>query len=143
MRISQILTSKGSGVITVRARATVRSLLATLDEWNIGAVVVIGDGGSLVGIASERDVVRRLHSGGARILDGPISAIMTPIMHTCSPNDPIEGLRETMTEHRVRHLPVLDGSGDLVGIISIGDVVKSAIDQLETEREHLVQYIQH
>lgn len=141
MRISQILGKKGSGVITVRAGASVHSLLATLDEWNIGAVVVIGDGGELEGIASERDVVRRLYSSGASILDGPISAIMTPVMHTCSPDDQSEVLRETMTEHRVRHLPVLDG-GQLVGIISIGDVVKSAIDELETEREHLVQYIQ-
>ena len=143
MRISQILGKKGSGVITVRASATVRSLLATLDEWNIGAVVVIGDDGGLAGIASERDVVRRLYSHGAAILEGPISAIMTPVMHTCSPDDQIEGLRETMTEHRVRHLPVLDDDGTLVGIISIGDVVKSAIDELEAEREHLVQYIQH
>ncbi|MBM7366463.1 CBS domain-containing protein [Gordonia hydrophobica] len=142
MRIAQILGKKGSGVITVREGATVRSLLATLDEWNIGAVVVVGDGGALAGIVSERDVVRRLYAHGAAILEGPISAIMTPVMHTCSPDDPIEGLRETMTEHRVRHLPVLD-DGELVGIISIGDVVKSAIDELETEREHLVQYIQH
>ncbi|ALG85384.1 CBS domain-containing protein [Gordonia phthalatica] len=142
MRISQILGKKGSGVITVRGSASVRSLLATLDEWNIGAVVVIGDGGGLEGIASERDVVRRLYSTGASILDGPISAIMTPVMHTCSPEDQIEGLRATMTEHRIRHLPVLD-NGELVGIISIGDVVKSAIDELEAEREHLVQYIQH
>jgi CBS domain-containing protein len=67
---------------------------------------------------------------------------MTPVMHTCSPEDQIEGLRATMTEHRIRHLPVLD-NGELVGIISIGDVVKSAIDELEAEREHLVQYIQH
>ncbi|MGB3304104.1 CBS domain-containing protein [Gordonia sp. (in: high G+C Gram-positive bacteria)] len=142
MRISRILMRKGSGVITVRASATVRSLLATLDEWNIGAVVVLDENGALAGIASERDIVRRLHSGGALVLDGPISGIMTPIVHTCSPNDPIEGLRETMTEHRIRHLPVLD-DGQLVGIISIGDVVKSAIDELVTEREHLVQYIQH
>ncbi|EGD56998.1 CBS domain-containing protein [Gordonia neofelifaecis] len=142
MRISQILGKKGSGVITVRAGSTVRSLLATLDEWNIGAVVVIGDGGTLAGIVSERDIVRRLHSGGAGVLDGPVSAIMTPVVHVCAPDDPIEGLRDTMTEHRVRHLPVLD-AGELVGIISIGDVVKSAIDELETEREHLVHYIQH
>ncbi|GAA2388490.1 MULTISPECIES: CBS domain-containing protein [Gordonia] len=142
MRISQILSKKGSGVITVGAASTVRSLLATLDEWNIGAVVVIDEGGALAGIVSERDVVRRLHSGGADILDGPVGRIMTPIVHTCSPGDEIEGLRETMTEHRVRHLPVLD-DGALVGIISIGDVVKSAIDELETEREHLVRYIQH
>ncbi|AUH70232.1 MULTISPECIES: CBS domain-containing protein [Gordonia] len=142
MRISQILSKKGSGVITVCAASTVRSLLATLDEWNIGAVVVIDEGGALAGIVSERDVVRRLHSGGADILDGPVGRIMTPIVHTCSPGDEIEGLRETMTEHRVRHLPVLD-DGALVGIISIGDVVKSAIDELETEREHLVRYIQH
>lgn len=142
MRISQILSKKGSGVITVRPGATVRSLLATLDEWNIGAVVVVGDGGALAGIVSERDVVRRLYANGAAVLDGPISAIMTPVMHTCTPEDSIEGLRQTMTEHRIRHLPVLD-DGELVGIISIGDVVKSAIDELEAEREHLVQYIQH
>lgn len=141
MRISEILRNKGSGVITVTPTSTVRSLLATLDEWNIGAVVVTGDGEPLAGIASERDVVRNLHRTGAAILDRPVSAIMTPIVQVCSPSDPIEGLREVMTEHRVRHLPVID-DGRLVGIVSIGDVVKSAIDQLETEREHLMQYIQ-
>ncbi|NLG46681.1 CBS domain-containing protein [Gordonia sp. (in: high G+C Gram-positive bacteria)] len=142
MRISQILNKKGSGVITVPATSTVRGLLATLDEWNIGAVLVVGDGGAIAGIASERDVVRCLHTGGASILDGPVSGIMTAVVHTCTPDDPIEGLREIMTEHRVRHLPVMV-DGELVGIVSIGDVVKNAIDQLEAEREHLVQYIQH
>lgn len=141
MRISEILRNKGSGVITVPPSSTVAALLATLDEWNIGAVVVSGGDGPVAGMASERDIVRHLHARGPGVLAGPVSAIMTPVVRTCAPEDPVDGLREIMTEHRVRHLPVLK-DGELVGIVSIGDVVKSAIAALETERENLVQYIQ-
>ncbi|MCD0453383.1 CBS domain-containing protein [Actinocorallia sp. API 0066] len=139
MRISDILRGKGHQVATVSPDVTVRDLLAVLAEQNIGAVVVV-DGGEIAGIASERDVVRRLHEHGPAVLDGPVSAIMTHPVRTCAPDDHVEGLRQVMTEHRIRHLPVVHG-GRLVGIVSIGDVVKSAIDQLETEREALVGYL--
>jgi CBS domain-containing protein len=141
MRISEILRRKGSDVATVAPDTTVRTLLATLAERNIGAVVVSPDGDTIAGIVSERDVVRSLHARGAELLDTPVSAIMTSAVRTCAPDDRVDGLRRTMTDHRVRHLPVVH-EGRLVGIVSIGDVVKSAISELATEREHLVEYLQ-
>jgi CBS domain-containing protein len=141
MRIREILRRKGDAVATVPPDATVRRLLAVLAEHNIGAAVVSPDGAAIAGIVTERDVVRRMHDGGAALLDRPVSEIMTTEVHTCGPADDVEDLRRTMTENRFRHVPVVDG-GRLAGIVSIGDVVKSAIDELESEREHLVDYIQ-
>ncbi|GAB2697378.1 CBS domain-containing protein [Nocardia thraciensis] len=140
MRISEILRKKGADVVTIAPEAPVRELLRVLAERNVGAVVVSSDGVGLDGIVSERDIVRNLHFSGAGLLDQPVSAIMTAVVHTCSPDDRVESLRTTMTDHRIRHLPVLRG-GRMVGIVSIGDVVKSAISELQTEREHLVQYL--
>jgi CBS domain-containing protein len=141
MRIRDIVRTKGDAVATVRPDATVRELLALLAEHNIGAAVVSADGATIAGIASERDVVRHLHARGDRLLGSPVSDIMTSDVRTCDLDDHIDELRRTMTQHRIRHLPVLQ-DGRLAGIVSIGDVVKSAIDELETEREHLVGYIQ-
>jgi CBS domain-containing protein len=141
MRIREILRRKGDAVATVTPDATVRQLLAVLAEHNIGAAVVSPDGASIAGIVTERDVVRRMHDRGAALLDHPVSDIMTTGVQTCAPTDNVEDLRRTMTENRFRHLPVVEG-GRLAGIVSIGDVVKSAIDELESEREHLVDYIQ-
>lgn len=142
MRIRDILRRKGDAVATVRPEATVRQLLAVLAEHNIGAAVVSPDGASIAGIASERDVVRRMHERGAGLLDRPVSEIMTAEVRSCGPGDLVEDLRRTMTEHRIRHVPVVE-DGRLAGIVSIGDVVKSAIDELQSEREHLVGYIQN
>ncbi|GAA0578029.1 CBS domain-containing protein [Actinomadura livida] len=141
MRIRDILRRKGDAVATVRPEATVRQLLSVLAEHNIGAAVVSPDGTSIAGIASERDVVRSLHERGAALLDRPVSDIMTAEVRSCGPSDKVEDLRRAMTEHRFRHVPVVE-DGRLTGIVSIGDVVKSAIDELESEREHLVDYIQ-
>lgn len=140
MRISDILRNKGNVVATVRPDATVRELLGTLAELNIGAVVVSPDEVEITGIVSERDVVRRLHQRGAELLDAPVSEIMTAEVRTCGPGEHVEELRRVMTQHRIRHVPVVS-EGRMVGLVSIGDVVKSAIDELETEREHLVGYI--
>lgn len=141
LRISDILRAKGDQVATLPPDATVRQLLALLAEHNIGAAVVSSDGASIEGIASERDVVRHLHQTGAGLLDRPVSSIMTSEVRTGKPSDAVDGLRKVMTEHRIRHLPVV-ADGRLVGIVSIGDIVKSTIDLLETEREQLVGYIQ-
>ncbi|MFF5259543.1 CBS domain-containing protein [Actinomadura viridis] len=141
MRIRDILRRKGTTVATVRPDATVRDLLAVLAEHNIGAVVVSADDESIAGIATERDVVRRLHEHGADLLGRPVTEIMTTRVRTCEPSAEVDDLRRTMTEHRIRHLPVVE-DGRLAGIVSIGDVVKSTIDELESEREHLVGYIQ-
>ncbi|WP_067821163.1 CBS domain-containing protein [Nocardia inohanensis] len=140
MRISEILRRKGSDVVTIAPDATVRELLRVLAAQNVGAVVVSPDGMAISGIASERDIVRHLHTYGAELLDQPVSAIMTAAVHTCAPEDHVETLNTAMTEHRIRHLPVLV-DGRMVGIVSIGDVVKSQISELQTEREHLVRYL--
>lgn len=140
MRISEILRKKGAEVVTIAPDASVRALLAVLAEHNVGAVVVSADGVGIDGIVSERDIVRRLHRLGADLLDRPIAEIMTAVVHTCSPDARVESLRATMTDHRIRHLPVVENDR-MVGIVSIGDVVKSAISELQDEREHLVQYL--
>lgn len=139
MRITDILRAKGSTVATVTPTTTVTGLLAELAMHNIGAMVVIGEAGVL-GIVSERDVVRRLHRAGPDLLRCPVADIMSEVAVTCRPDDLIEDMAAVMTNHRVRHVPVLDG-GRLVGIVSIGDVVKHRMEELQAERQHLQAYI--
>jgi CBS domain-containing protein len=140
MRISDVLSSKpGDDVVTITPDATVRDLLALLARHNIGAVVVSADGQAVDGIVSERDVVRRLHDD-EEVLDGAVSAIMTAEVATTEPHTTVDDLRVLMTERRIRHVPVVT-DGRLVGIISIGDVVKSSLDQLRFERDQLDSYV--
>jgi CBS domain-containing protein len=141
MRVSDILRTKGNVVQTVKPDATVRHLLAVLAEHNIGASIVSEDGETIVGIVSERDVVRQMHQRGAGLLEARVDSIMTADVRTSSPEEALDDLRATMTEHRIRHVPVVQ-DGRLAGLVSIGDVVKSTISELETEREALVGYIQ-
>ncbi|MFN8085384.1 MAG: CBS domain-containing protein [Dermatophilaceae bacterium] len=141
MRISDVVKSKGSQVITVRPDDTVAHLLKVLADHRIGAVVVSGDGASVEGIVSERDVVRHLHSSGTSVVDGPVHAIMTREVVTCEPSLSVEELEASMTEHRIRHVPVVV-DGALTAIVSIGDIVKHHMDQLRHERDQLVGYIQ-
>lgn len=140
MRIKDVIQHKASqDVVTIGPDATVRELIALLAEHNVGALVVSDDGERVSGIVSERDVVRRLHADEA-VLDSAVSAIMTPDVHTCSGEDGLTDLMQTMTEHRIRHVPVV-ADGRLTGIISIGDVVKSRIGELEFERDQLDSYV--
>jgi CBS domain-containing protein len=140
MKIHDVIRGKSTGgVITITPDATVRDLLALLAEHNIGAVVVSGDGNAVDGIVSERDVVRKLNGNDA-ILDSSVDAIMTAVVQTCEPGHDVDELMVQMTEKRIRHVPVVDG-GDLVGVVSIGDVVKSRITQLEFERDQLDSYV--
>ena len=141
MRVRDVLGHKGHDVVTVRPDATCRELLALLALHNIGAVVVSSDGTTVAGIVSERDVVRQLNERGADVLDAPVSQIATLLVATCAPDDPLDELRETMTMRRVRHIPVIS-DGRLIGIVSIGDVVKSTISELEDEKRHLIDYLQ-
>ncbi|MGH3386254.1 MAG: CBS domain-containing protein [Nocardioidaceae bacterium] len=139
MRINQVLQSKGADVITIVPEATVRDLVALLNEHNLGALVVTTDGSTVQGIVSERDVVRRLASDPG-VLDAPVSDIMTAEVRSCEPGESVDHLMHLMTEHRIRHVPVLVDGG-LAGIISIGDVVKSRIGELEFERDQLTNYV--
>lgn len=139
MRISDVLRNKGAAVSTISPDATVRELLAGLAERNIGAMVVVGAEG-VVGIASERDVVRQLHARGPDVLTLPVSEIMTTMVATCTKSDTVDSLSVLMTNNRVRHVPVLEGQ-ELIGIVSIGDVVKTRMEELEAEQQQLHSYI--
>ncbi|MCW2640667.1 MAG: hypothetical protein JWP76_2973 [Dactylosporangium sp.] len=140
MRISDVLRVKGGQVVTVTPDTDVRQLLTVLAQHRIGAVVVSQDGISVDGIVSERDIVRALAERGAAVMSEPVTAIHTAEVHTVAPESHLEEVMRIMTEHRVRHVPVLVDGG-LRGIVSIGDVVKSRIDELESERTALTNYI--
>ena len=140
MRISDILRGKGEQVVTVTPDTNVERLLAVLAEHKIGAVVVSREGSTVEGIVSERDVVRALAARGASVLGEPVTAIHTAEVQTIAPDAAIADVERLMTERRFRHVPVV-ADGRLRGIVSIGDVVKRRIDELETERTTLTQYI--
>jgi CBS domain-containing protein len=139
MRIADVLRGKGGAVVTIKPDATVAELIAGLADHNIGAMVVAGPDG-VKGIVSERDVVRQLHTHGASVLSLSIEKIMTTLVSTCTKEDTVDSLTLLMTENRVRHVPVLE-DGKLIGIVSIGDVVKTRMQELETEHEQLQSYI--
>ena len=140
MRIADVLRGKGHTVATVGPGDTVGGVVADLARHNVGALVVV-DAGVVIGIVTERDVVRHLHRRGANVLACPVVDIMTTSVRTCLPTDGVDELAEIMTERRIRHLPVVV-DGDLVGIVSIGDVVKARLDTLTDERDHLINYVQ-
>ncbi|HWJ83235.1 MAG TPA: CBS domain-containing protein [Nocardioides sp.] len=142
MRIADVLQAKDlKDVVTIRPDSGVKELIAALAEHNIGALVVSADGSALDGIVSERDVVRHLHADGT-VINNTVGAIMTGRdgLTTCSPDDQLDEVMHLMTERRIRHIPVCDGD-DLVGIVSIGDMVKHKIDQLQFERDQLDSYV--
>lgn len=139
MRINEVLEAKGTRVVTVAPDTTVRTLIALLGEHNIGACMVGTDSQPVAGIVSERDVVRALVDG-VEVLDHPVSDIMTADVLTAVPEQSVHELAKLMTEHRIRHVPVVD-DGMLRGIVSIGDVVKSRIGELEFERDQLSSYV--
>jgi len=140
MQISTVLKRKDPSVATISRDATVAEAVAELARHNVGALVVSNDGRTVEGIVSERDVVRGLETFGGAILDKPIRTIMSGEVRTVSPDAEIESVAVIMTEHRIRHVPVLK-DGVLEGIVSIGDVVKSRIEELEEDRDALLKYI--
>ena len=140
MRIAEVLSSKGQDVVSVPPDKDVAGLLAVLAEHGIGAAVVSSDGTTVEGIVSERDVVRAIGERGAAVLQEPVSRICTVDVHTCGPEARLDDLMRVMTEQRVRHVPVVVDGG-LKGIVSIGDVVKRRMDELEQERAALSDYI--
>jgi CBS domain-containing protein len=141
VQISQLLRHKGRDVATIDGSESVRAALAVLAEHGIGALVVSSDGRHVEGILSERDVARGLNERGAGLLAEPVSSVMTAQVHTCVPQASVHELAQTMTDHRVRHVPVVEDDV-LIGIVSIGDVVKARLIELEDERKALVDYIQ-
>jgi CBS domain-containing protein len=140
MRISDVLRVKGTKVVTVTPDTKVRELLQVLAEHGIGAVVVSGDGTALDGIVSERDIVRAFAQRGAAVMSEPVTEIYTAEVRTIAPEATLDDVMRLMTERRIRHAPVV-ADGTLKGLVSIGDVVKNRIDELETERTALSDYI--
>jgi len=141
MQVRHILQGKGRDVVTVAAAASIADAARLLAERKIGALVVLGQGGVLEGIISERDLVRAIAASGAAAMASAVSEYMTPSPATCAETDTVEIIMETMTRGRFRHVPVLDGDGRLNGMVSIGDVVKSRIAETVSEAAALRDYI--
>jgi CBS domain-containing protein len=142
MQVRDVLGGKGQDVATVGPEANLAAVVKALAERGVGALVVSDDGRRIAGIVSERDIVRALAREGAGLLDRPVSEIMTTDVHVCTPESNVDQLAALMTERRIRHLPVLVDDA-LAGIVSIGDVVKSRISELETETQTMHEYIWH
>lgn len=140
MNVRTILNAKGSAVDTVRPTESIAEVAKRLRNHNVGALIV-SDGGSAVdGIISERDIIRSLATNGARTLQMLVHDLMTANVHTCTPSDTVANIMATMTAQRIRHLPVVE-EGALCGIISIGDVVKIRLEEVESEAHALRDYI--
>lgn len=140
MQLAAILAAKGSHVLTIHPSANVAGLIEELSAHGIGALVVSEDGATIAGIVSERDVVRAMVRG-ASALDLPVASIMTTEVYCATPENSIDELAALMTERRIRHVPITNEHGMLTGLVSIGDVVKSRMGELEGEREALLEYI--
>lgn len=140
MQVEHILKAKGSAVITVADHDRIADAVALLNTHRIGAVVVVTDGGKVVGILSERDIVRRMGEDPTTFLQTRIGDTMTRAVVTCARSDTVASVMETMTNNRIRHLPVCE-DGALVGIVTIGDVVKGKIEETEQEAHALRDYI--
>ena len=141
MIVKNILAGKPGDVVTIEPTADLAAAVRLLTERHIGAVVVLGADHRVIGILSERDVVRALAERGATALSEPIGQVMTRDVKTCSEDDSVEGLMGRMTAGRFRHMPVVQ-QGKLIGIVSIGDVVKSRVEEIDHEAKALRDYIQ-
>lgn len=141
MLVSQILDSKGHNIITIRPQATVAEALRVLWLEGIGALLVTDENGKFAGILSERDIIRGLVSQGTELLETPVEERMNRAAVTCTPETWVEELMNEMTERRIRHLPVVEDDGKLVGIVSIGDILKTRLQELESETSTLRGYL--
>ena len=141
MTVQTILSDKGGDVVTIAPTASVTDAIKTLSERKIGALLITGAGGRITGIVSERDIVRALATHGESALRLPLTDIMTRKVVTCAPEDAVSAIMELMTSGKFRHLPVVE-SERLVGVVSIGDVVKLRLAELEHEQVALRDYIQ-
>ena len=140
MKVKDIIRSKGSVVHSVPETAMAHDVAKRLRDLNIGAIVVTTSEGDFLGLVNERDLVRGVANQGPKLFDLEVRALMSSVVASCVPDDDVESVMLTMTEQRVRHVPVFDG-GALVGIISIGDVVKQRLDELSIEAKTLHDYI--
>ena len=139
MKISSIIS--GKRVETISASASIHDVVNTLNSHHIGALVVSSDGKRIDGIVSERDVVRAMPGKLDQLIGMHVRDIMTVEVHTCTPESTVAELMKMMTEHRIRHVPVVDGEGALISIVSIGDVVKNRVGEMESENQALRDYV--
>ena len=140
MLVSQILKNKASGVVTLKPDATLREAVDLLSTRRIGAVVISRDGRKVAGIVSERDIVRELGRSGPACLDQKVDSVMTRAIYGCAPGDTADSVLETMTNRRFRHMPVMENN-EMVGFISIGDVVAARLAELQMEKDALTGMI--
>lgn len=140
MNVKTILATKGGDVVRIEPSATLKDAAALLAERRIGAVVILGAGERLAGILSERDIVRAVAESGPAALDLPVSQVMTRNVTTCGENETVASIMERMTSGRFRHMPVVE-KDRLIGLISIGDVVKNRVEEIEAESEAMRDYI--
>jgi CBS domain-containing protein len=141
MHVKNILSVKGSNVLSIEPTATLEIAVRTLAQHKIGALLVLGPDQRIIGILSERDIVRVLAEQGASALTQPLAQVMTRKVFTCSPSEPIGVIMERMTAGKFRHVPVID-QDQVVGVVSIGDVVKYRLQEMEHESAALRDYIQ-
>lgn len=141
MTVQKILAQKGTSVHTAHSTMTVEEAIKTMWELQISALVICDNGRRIAGIISDRGIIRALASAGTEIMGQPIASIMTRDVITCRPSDRINDIMTQMTERRIRHFPVVDDNGDLMALVSIGDVVKHRIDQIANDAEHMRDYI--
>ena len=141
MNVRSILERKGADVATIAGDASLADAAARLRDLGVGALVVSPDGATIVGIVSERDVVRAAAAHGASALGRTVESVMSAHVTTCQPTDQVPRLMELMTQHRIRHLPVVDDDGSLCGIVSIGDVVKARLGEVQDENQALANYL--
>jgi CBS domain-containing protein len=140
MLVATILEAKGTSVATVTREVTVGTVVAELVRHRVGALIVSPGDGTIEGIVSERDVVWHLSEVRTDLLDEPVTSIMSSSVRVCAPTDDVKSIMNLMTEQRIRHVPVVE-KGKLIGIVSIGDVVKSRMGELEKDRNELMEYI--
>jgi CBS domain-containing protein len=140
MNVKAILAAKGGDIVTIEPTADLAAAVKLLSAHRIGAVVIRGAGGRLAGILSERDIMRAISEHGAAALTLPVSQVMTRNVATCGEDDRIASIMERMTEGKFRHMPVVD-KGELIGLVSIGDVVKQRVGEIEQESEAMRDYI--
>ncbi len=140
MKVKEILRAKGSGVITIKPEAPVRELVDLLTKNSVGALVVVDDSDNICGIVTERDVLRRCLKASEPDLSVPIRSIMTTDVIVGVPEDDVDYVMNVITDNKMRHLPIVTGK-KLVGIVSIGDIVKSMLKEIEFENRHLKDYI--
>lgn len=141
MKIASIIAQKGPFVATINTSSSIAHLVDILKRHNIGAVVVSDDGRKIEGIISERDVVRALASHTGEISALQVADLMTKNVQTCTQEDTVDSLMQTMTDRKFRHVPVVDDDGNLIAVVSIGDLVRHRLSELADERSALINYI--